>query len=867
MRKSAVLFISMFIVLVVHGVGECQSFGTAFTYQGRLSDGGSPANDQYDFEFKLFNASMAGDQYGITLTKEDIRVSEGYFTVELDFVNDPNVFNGEARWLQISVRPGTSTGSYTLLSPRQEITATPYALQTRGIFVDNNFNVGIGTNDPDAKLTVAGALLRDGSTMYGTGANTHINLGSSSVTGTDGQNISYATVSGGISNTASGGYSTAGGGNRNVAGHWYATISGGGDNSATALYATIGGGNSNIAGGSTSSTVGGGWHNTAGNSYATVPGGYYNDANGQYSYAAGRQAKANHDGTFVWADSTDADFVSTANDQFLIRASGGVGIGTANPDEELTVNGTVKATSFIGDGSGLTGLPIFPDSDWTVSGNDMYSNPSGNIGIGTSSPDEKLTVVDGTIKASTPDSTGIAIFGDAYGTDYDFNFGGYFTAAGELGRGVFGGASGSYGRGVLGIAEGSNGKGLSGTARGSNGQGVFGEATDDNNTENYGGFFKARGGLGRGVYGIAVKSTNVTNYGGYFEAGGYTGIGIYGHATSTNNETNYGGYFLADNTTGRGVYGEATHTGNYSNSGGYFLAAGETGRGVYGEAGNTGIVENYGGYFVSKGNSGRGVYGEATGTEAYGVYGYASNTSDTGYRYGGFFEAAGLRGIGVYGKINGNEGIGVYGSCGVYSGTAVQGFASASGTGVYGNSYNGIAIRGKSTGGWAGSFEGNVIIQGGLFVPSLPYGDRQNAQWDILTGLFYYDNSSKRYKENIQPIQDDFSKILSVSPKTYTRPQDPNRWEIGYIAEDFAAAGLEKLVWFEDEEHTIPNGINYEKVVLYTNEIVKEHREMIQALHTQVDEQQKQIEDLLRRIATQEGSHQSKQFLDVKENR
>ncbi len=44
-------------------------------------------------------------------------------------------------------------------------------------------------------------------------------------------------------------------------------------------------------------------------------------------------------GGFVWADSTDADFASTASNQFLIRASGGVGINANNPDAALTVNG------------------------------------------------------------------------------------------------------------------------------------------------------------------------------------------------------------------------------------------------------------------------------------------------------------------------------------------------------------------------------------------------------------------------------------------------------------------------------------------------------------------------------------------------
>jgi uncharacterized coiled-coil protein SlyX len=72
-----------------------------------------------------------------------------------------------------------------------------------------------------------------------------------------------------------------------------------------------------------------------------VGGGYYNTAAGQYSVAAGQQAKAMHQGTFVWADSTPTDFASTGNDQFLIRAQGGVVINTDTPEAgyDLTLNG------------------------------------------------------------------------------------------------------------------------------------------------------------------------------------------------------------------------------------------------------------------------------------------------------------------------------------------------------------------------------------------------------------------------------------------------------------------------------------------------------------------------------------------------
>lgn len=142
----------------------------------------------------------------------------------------------------------------------------------------------------------------------------------------------------GINNTASGGNAFVGCGSQNSASGPGAFIGSGGNNEASNNGAVVVGGVYNEASGYISS-VGGGWENISSNSYSTVPGGYMNTAGGQYSFAAGRQAKANHDGCFVWADDTDANFTSTGTDQFLIRASGGVGIGTDDPKSPLHVVG------------------------------------------------------------------------------------------------------------------------------------------------------------------------------------------------------------------------------------------------------------------------------------------------------------------------------------------------------------------------------------------------------------------------------------------------------------------------------------------------------------------------------------------------
>ncbi len=185
-----------------------------------------------------------------------------------------------------------------------------------------------------------------------------------------------ATVAGGFANAASGANAAIGGGYNNVASASYAVIAGGGStdpansNRATDTWSAVGGGHKNLAGSddgdpdnSEFATVGGGDTNTASGEWSTVPGGRLNNAVGDYSFAAGRRAQAVSDGAFVWADSTDADFASTAANQFLVRASGGVGIGTTSPTEQLSVSGSAEVTTSVrspvleplaGDGTALT---------------------------------------------------------------------------------------------------------------------------------------------------------------------------------------------------------------------------------------------------------------------------------------------------------------------------------------------------------------------------------------------------------------------------------------------------------------------------------------------------------------------------------
>jgi hypothetical protein len=266
--------------------------GTAFTYQGRLNEGANSAAGNYDLTFSLYSVISGAGQVGVAVTNTATVISNGLFTVTLDFGSQ---FPGANRWLEIGVRTN-GANSFTALLPRQKLTPAPYAM-----FANTASNL-------------SGAI------------------SASQLTG---------TIPSGLLPGFQGNFQTVGGGSGNNASSSYATVGGGQNNTANSTYAT----------------VGGGFDNTAGY-LATVPGGAYNLASGFYSFAAGQSAKAIHQGAFVWADSQAGDFFSAANDQFLIRAQGGMGIGTnITTGNALTVAGNVSAASFSGSGAGLTGVP------------------------------------------------------------------------------------------------------------------------------------------------------------------------------------------------------------------------------------------------------------------------------------------------------------------------------------------------------------------------------------------------------------------------------------------------------------------------------------------------------------------------------
>jgi hypothetical protein len=100
---------------------------TAFTYQGKLTDAGVPANGSFQMEFKLFDSLASGGQVGSTIPDVPVTVADGIFGVMLDF--GLNALSGANRWLEIAVRHNSGE-SYSTLSPREQIASSPYAVRT-----------------------------------------------------------------------------------------------------------------------------------------------------------------------------------------------------------------------------------------------------------------------------------------------------------------------------------------------------------------------------------------------------------------------------------------------------------------------------------------------------------------------------------------------------------------------------------------------------------------------------------------------------------------------------------------------------------------------------------------------------------------
>ena len=297
--------------------------GASFSYQGKLIDASNPASGAYDLSFKLFDKASDGAQIGSTLELPGVAVSDGIFSVELNYGSA--VFNGEGRWLEVGVRPGGSADPYSTLNPRSQVLATPqslFALQAGSLLNGSISNPSFfGTTDatpldffvnnqrglrlePGTSPNVIGGAGLNfvlpgviGATIGGGGAGNFLDEAlPNQITG------NFGTIGGGLGNLVGGDNSfigggmnnfvapgtdsaVIGGGQNNTNNTSFSTIAGGSLNLALYEYTTIGGGGGNLVYG-LASTISGGYQNSVFGNFAAIPGGTGNSAWGDYSFAA-----------------------------------------------------------------------------------------------------------------------------------------------------------------------------------------------------------------------------------------------------------------------------------------------------------------------------------------------------------------------------------------------------------------------------------------------------------------------------------------------------------------------------------------------------------------------------------------------------
>ncbi|MEM6572923.1 MAG: hypothetical protein AAF736_01540 [Pseudomonadota bacterium] len=132
------------LLLLLPLLAAAQPLTTRFSYQGSLSQSGSLATGVFDLQFELFDALENGAPVGSPFMVEDVAVVDGIFTVTLDFGAMP--FAGDQLWLEVGVREGASVDDYQGLTPRQAVTATPYALHAEMVAMDAITSTEIAAN-------------------------------------------------------------------------------------------------------------------------------------------------------------------------------------------------------------------------------------------------------------------------------------------------------------------------------------------------------------------------------------------------------------------------------------------------------------------------------------------------------------------------------------------------------------------------------------------------------------------------------------------------------------------------------------------------------------------------------------------------
>ena len=378
------------LMIALAGCGLTQA--AEFVYQGQLDDRGTPANGRYDLRIAAFGDTQSAQALTAPITFGDIEVKDGRF--ELRF--DAALSNAPETWLEVAVRDA-GTGDFATLPGRSKAIRAPLIGACWSSTGDAGTTAGnfLGTTDAQPLVLRTANLqslrIEPSAITDANGPITANLIAGSSVNGVT-AGVRGATIAGGgvptgdsdpsvifeDPNLVTDSYGSIGGGWANRTGngdgdpqsHFADTIAGGVGNVATGSVSSVGGGLRNTASGFYSS-VGGGVTNTASGNSSSVAGGNGNCAGGDYSFAGGRYAKvrpgsssgavgygcmgipgsgdADGDaGTFVWGAGAGADFLSTGDNQFLVRAQGGMALNAPPPhgDVELTITADADGADY-----------------------------------------------------------------------------------------------------------------------------------------------------------------------------------------------------------------------------------------------------------------------------------------------------------------------------------------------------------------------------------------------------------------------------------------------------------------------------------------------------------------------------------------
>lgn len=426
MNTIRTLFAGILLFLVdANGFAQ----GTAFTYQGVLSAAGSPASGQYEMTFTLFDAVTNGNVIGAGQTLGPVTVTNGQFTVALDF--GTGAFTGAPRWLELSVNLFGSDMIPTTLTPRQPVLAAPYAIhaaQAAGLASSGNLPLEIAVNGQRAlrleptsifnpQVTGAPNLIGGSAANFITPDSTGSTIaggGAVAFNGADNRNFiasSFATIGGGRSNTVD---TQASG----------ATIAGGSQNTiqSEGTHAVIGGGLLNwIAEDAGASTIAGGWLNRILGDGASIGGGYGNVAAGYATVAGGDENSVLGPYSAIGGGANNR--IEPAAERSVIAGGSGnristnassaaIGGGNANkiePEAGTSViaggfdNIIVSHTSSIGGGR-ENGIAL--DSPYSTIGGGNGNGIATNSGSGTISGGSANSIIENSIYATIPGGLG-----------------------------------------------------------------------------------------------------------------------------------------------------------------------------------------------------------------------------------------------------------------------------------------------------------------------------------------------------------------------------------------------------------------------------------------------------------------------------